>query len=189
MADLLPNSLIGKSEKGKIAIRDRDRSLLPRARSLLIMIDGNKTAQQLAALNQDPEQGFELVKSLVADGFAEVLGPAGAGLSRPVVESASPPRSPLTAAPNMATAAAAGKVAASPIAPAQAPKDLKMACRAAVKYLESIMGPAAESLALQLERCKTVAEFDAKAQEIRRLLAATHSEKRGADFAAAAMLH
>jgi hypothetical protein len=187
MADLLPNSLIGKSEKGKIAIRDRDRSLLPRTRSLLIMIDGNKTAQQLAALNPDAAQGFELVKSLVTDGFAEVLGPVGAGLPRPVIESASPPRSPLTAASNMA-AANASQVAASSTAPPQAPKDLKMVCRAAVKYLESIMGPAAESLALQLERCKTVAEFDAKAQEIRRLLAATHSEKRGADFAAAAML-
>jgi hypothetical protein len=187
MADILPNSLIGKSEKGKIAIRDRDRSLQPRARSLLIMIDGSKTAQQLAAMNPDPAQGMELVNSLVADGFAEVLGTGVASVLRPPTASVATPAAPPTIPP-AATAAATPVLPAQPMAPAAVQKDLKLVCRAAIKYLESIMGPGAEAFALQLEKCKTVAEFDAKAQEIRRLLAATHSEKRGADFAAAAML-
>jgi hypothetical protein len=172
MSEILPSSLIRKTDKGLAAIKDRDRSLQPRARTLLILVDGSKSVEQLAALNQDVQQGLDLIKSLLADGFAEVVA-----LSVRSSEAAVPVNNGIVAAD-----------ANDPPIVAKPAKDLKLVIRASIKYLEGFMGPGAEAMALQLERCKTVDEFDQKAANVQRALASGFSERRASEFAAVAQI-
>jgi hypothetical protein len=73
MPDLDASAILGKTESGMLAIKERDRSLAPRARTLLIMVDGVKSVAQLAALNTDAIQGAALLKQLLETGFVTVL--------------------------------------------------------------------------------------------------------------------
>jgi hypothetical protein len=164
MNALQPNTVLKKTEKGAIAIRDRDRSLGPRARTVLILVDGVKTAAQLSAVGQDAAQGMELIQQLLAEGWIEVAGSAA---------------TPAAAAPSSGGAA--------PVARAAPTRDLKLAIRAACRNLESFMGMGADPLSLQLEKCTSNKEFEAKVREIQQLLTRTHSDKRAADFASAAL--
>ena len=79
--------------------------------------------------------------------------------------------------------------AAAPARPAVSPpaRDLKTSIRAATRFLESMMGPGADNFNIQLERCKTVEEFEAKVQEITLLLARARSVKKAEEFSAAAL--
>jgi hypothetical protein len=49
------------------------------------------------------------------------------------------------------------------------------------------MGPGADPLNIQIERCKSVPEFEAKVQEITLLLARARSVKKAEEFNAAAL--
>lgn len=161
MNELLPNTVLKKTEKGVLAIRERDRSLGPRARTVLILVDGIKTASQLSAVGQDKVQGIELIEQLLTEGWIEMA------------------LSPVPAT----------RVAATPLAPAAPPaaRVLGESIRAACRNLESFMGPGADPLSLQLEKCKTTAEFEAKVHGISQMLVRSHSEKRAASFEAAAL--
>jgi hypothetical protein len=163
MTILHPNTALKKTEKGVFAIRDRDRSLGPRGRTLLILVDGVKTATQLSAVGQDAAQGMELIQQLLNDGWIEVVG---------------------SAAPSAAASSAVSAPAATAVAVPK--RNLNDSIRAACRHLESFMGLGADPLSMQLEKCKSNAEFEAKVQEISQLLVRAHSEKRASDFVAAA---
>lgn len=166
MNELLPNTVLKKTEKGALAIRERDRSLGPRARTVLILVDGIKTANQLSAVGQDKVQGMALVEQLLTEGWIEMA------------------LSPVAATSVAATPAAA---AAPPAAAVVSARVLGESIRAACRNLESFMGPGADPLSLQLEKCKTAAEFEAKVHGISQMLVRSHSEKRAASFEAAAL--
>lgn len=164
MAELNPASLLRKTESGQNAIKERDRSLAPRARTLLIMVDGARSVAQLAALNTDAVQGLALLNQLVLSGYVEVL----------TAEAAPAP------APQLATTAAAAAL--------EPPnRDLKTSIRAATRFLEGMMGPGADAFNLQLEKCTNKSEFEAKVQEITLLLARARSVKKAEEFNAAAL--
>ncbi len=177
MAELNPASQLRKTEAGMLAIKERDRTLLARARTLLIMVDGTKTVAQLAALNADAAQGLELLSHLEQLGFVSVVGTA------PLSAQPASVAAPAVAA--MPTPAHAPAPAAAQVQPPA--RDLKMSIRAATRFLEGWMGPGSEPLCIQLERCKTPIEFEAKVQEIRVLLATARSVKKAEEFGAAAL--
>lgn len=180
MAELNPASQLRKTEAGMLAIKERDRTLLARARTLLIMVDGTKTVAQLAALNADVAQGLELLAHLEQLGFVSVVVKPAAAPTQGAAAAASPsaPSTPVATPPAAAAAAA----------PIRAPvRDLQTSIRMATKFLEGWMGPGSEPLCLQLERCKTSQEFAAKVQEIRVLLATARSVKKAEEFSIAAL--
>ena len=183
---LNPASVLKKTEAGLVAIKERDRTLVPRARTLLIMMDGSKTAAQLAAMNTDAAQGMELLDQLIQSGFAASVDGANAQRGAPMVAPAAAPAAPSkTIAPVAAAVPPSSPVAAPPVS--QPPRDLKTSIRIAARFLEGWLGPVSESFCLQLERCKTSAEFEAKVLEIKLLLASARSVKKAEEFSAAAL--
>jgi hypothetical protein len=188
---LNPASVLKKTEAGLVAIKERDRALVPRARTLLIMMDGSKTAAQLAAMNTDAVQGMELLNQLVQSGFAMPLDSSTASSATAVTPQAvTAPQ--LATKPPGAVPMAVPSPTPAPVAPTLAPRparDLKTSIRAGTRFLESWLGPVSESFCLQLERCKTQQEFDAKVLEIKLLLASARSVKKAEEFSIAALGH
>ena len=185
---LNPASVLKKTEAGLVAIKERDRALAPRARTLLILMDGIKNAGQLAAMNTDTVQGMELLDQLIQSGFAASMDGASAQSAAPKASPSAAPTAPSKPlAPVAAVVPATPPVAASAVS--QPPRDLKTSVRAATRFLEGWLGPVSESFCLQLERCKTPAEFEAKVLEIKLLLASARSVKKAEEFSAAALGH
>lgn len=151
-------ALYQKSTKGAEAIATRQHGLAPRARTLLIMVDGKRGFGQLAQLAGTQEDAEVLLTQLLADGFIEEVAgsqPAAAG-----------------------QAAASGATAAGPAA---AKVSLQDARRFAVRRLTDILGPNAETLCLRIEAARTAQEFNAAVARAVGLM----REFRGAQAAAA----
>lgn len=160
MTDLDPNSVLRKTEVGVSAIKLRDRALTPKSRMLLIVVDGQKSVSDLTKAMPSPDEARQQLGELLSAGFVELLD-----LPKPV---------PATAP--------------SPIksSPAGADDELKPMIRRAARLLEDLLGPDAETLCLQIERCTSHSQFTAKIIEISRIVAAMRSEKKGAEFLLAA---
>lgn len=124
-----------KTSKGQAEIETRAHRLPPRLRGTLIMVDGHRSADDLAKLI--PGDAAAALQQLLADGFIDVFAVLA---DRPP---APPPAEP--AAPRKAASDSA-----SPI------DSLK---REAVRYLNDRLGPAAEGIAIKIERCSSLAEL------------------------------
>ena len=116
-----------KTEKGQTEIETRLFRLLPRLRTALILVDGHRNDGELAKLL--PGDPVATLQSLLADGFIEVLT---------IVEQRAVPR----------TADAAGRTG-SPLA-----SGFEQRRREALRVLNDQLGPAAESLAIRMEKCQ-----------------------------------
>lgn len=167
------HTVLKKTDQGIEAIKHRDRALAARERTTLILVDGSKRLQDLAQACGSLDEALRIGQALVDLGLASVVSGAVA------------PPSP-THAPHAPHAphAAPGNAPAAAAAPAQ---DLRTSTRRATKVLEDLLGPACEPLALQLEKCKSVAELEAKIQELRPVVASMRSEKKAEEFVAAAL--
>ena len=119
-----------KTAKGVAEIETRAHRLTPRMRSALILVDGKRSDAELASMIQ--QQATETLHALAGQGFIEVLtiDTAPAPSAPPVVSAAAPPRPP---APTTAAA------------PAPAAPDLQARRREAVRAVNDLLGPAAES--------------------------------------------
>ncbi|MDP2370145.1 hypothetical protein [Rhodoferax sp.] len=158
MTDLDPNSVLRKTEVGVNAIKLRDRALTPKSRMLLIVVDGGKSVAELIKPMPNPDEARQILGELLTAGFVQALD-----LPKPA-----PAPAPLKTAP-------------------VGPDDtLKPMIRRATRLLEDTLGPDAESLCLQIERCTSHAQLTAKIIEISRIVAAMRSEKKGAEFLLAA---
>lgn len=124
-----------KTAKGQAEIETRAHRLSPRLRALLIMVDGKRDLAALSALV--PQQAEEALNELMGQGFIEAFGDA-------------PPAAP-TAAPSAATAS-------TPSAPS-APLDFEKLRREAVRALTDVAGPAAETVALRMEKARNLDEL------------------------------
>lgn len=163
------HTVLKKTDQGIEAIKHRDRALAPRERTTLILVDGSKRLQDLAQACGSLDEALRIGQALVDLGLASVVS-GGA------------------AAPSPTAAAAAGDAPAAAAAAAQ-PQDLRSSTRRATKALEDLLGPACEPLALQLEKCKSMAELQAKILELRAVVASMRSEKKAEEFVAAALGH
>ncbi|MDZ7861900.1 hypothetical protein [Acidovorax sp.] len=160
-------TVLKKTDQGIEAIKHRDRALAPRERTILILVDGSKRLQDLAQACGSLDEALRIGQALVDLGTGIGGKPGGAA-----------PPSPTTAAASDAPAAA---TAAAP------PQDLRSSTRRATKALEDLLGPACEPLALQLEKCKSMAELQAKILELRTVVASMRSEKKAEEFVATAL--
>ena len=118
-----------KTDKGHAEIETRAHRLLPKLRQALILVDGKKSSDELSKMILEPEA---TLATLRVEGFIEVLATLA---DRP--------------APSSAPAATPARQAASP-------DTLR---REALRFVNDQMGPAAETIALKLEKAKTMAEL------------------------------
>lgn len=119
-----------KTSAGAEAIATRPPGLAPRQRSLLILVDGRRTAGELAKLAAHLGDPPELLHALLALGYVEPL---------PAVATARAP-----------AAADDGVRDGLPLAQARL---------VAVRRLNELLGPGATDLCLRLERTHTAQEF------------------------------
>ena len=125
-----------KTEKGVTEIETRAHRLVPRLRSSLILVDGRKTDDELAQLILVDPAGT--LASLLADGFIEVLATLA---DRPAERKVAPASD---ASSHNGSAGGAS---------------FEALCRDAVRQLTDHLGPAAETVAIKIERSKSLAEL------------------------------
>jgi DNA-binding transcriptional MocR family regulator len=130
-----------KTAKGQSEIATRVHRLTPRLRGALILVDGQRSDADLLQLI--PNEGHATLDHLVAEGFIEAAvtlsdGAPAAGSGEPAGASQRP-----------ADAAGAGRKEPS----------VETLRREAVRMLNEHLGPAAESLAMKIERSKTMPEL------------------------------
>jgi hypothetical protein len=122
-----------KTDKGQAEIETRAFRLTPRLRQALILVDGRKTDDELSRLiAADPAA---TLAALCNDGFIEAIA---------TLADAPEPRKP--------EAAPAAEVM-------RKPASIDSLRRDAVRMLNDQLGPAAESIAMKLERAKSMAEL------------------------------
>jgi len=131
------STLFRKTAKGQTEIETRVHRLTPRLRGLLILVDGKRDLAGLAALV--PQGAEALLQELSAQGFIEAFevasapAPAPAGRVPAPASSAAPPPSPAA--------------------------DFEKLRREAVRAFIDIAGPAAETVALRMEKAKSLDEL------------------------------
>ncbi|MFO1326929.1 MAG: hypothetical protein U1F56_06200 [Rubrivivax sp.] len=125
-----------KTGKGQHEIDTRALRLAPRFRSLLILVDGRRSDEELLQLM--PSAGPEALEALGTLGLIEVIG-------------ITPERPP-----------SARSRAAVPATPdPQSPAGFEQRRRDVVRDLTNLIGPAADTLAIRIERCADVDQLSA----------------------------
>jgi hypothetical protein len=155
------NAIYHKSAKGVEAIATRQHGLLPKQRSMLILL------AKLSAMLGDTVQ---LLDELEAGGFIE----AAAG-PEPAVAVPRPAIQPVTAP--------------SPLAPEAPAISLPDAKRLAVRKLTDAMGPMAEELCLRIEAARTAAEFQTAVARAEGMVRQARGPVTAAAFAAEVAAH
>jgi hypothetical protein len=149
-----------KSAKGQTEIETRTHRLVPRLRTALILVDGHRTDNELAALiGGDATQAF---RTLLEEGFIEVA-------SR-VEERAAPRTAPSAAGPGDA-----GKEFH--------PRAFERRQREAVHALTDQVGPLGEAVAMRLEKCHTWGELLPVLRLAHDVVRNTRGAAAAADFA------
>jgi len=150
-----------KTDKGNAEIETRAHRLSPRLRSALIVVDGKRNDDELRKLIlQDPEQTLQ---QLLEQGFIEVA----------VTVPAKPP------APKPAEVRAEpAAVEAASLSPSQ----LEQLKRDAVRSLNNHLGPMAESIALKIERARSLAELKPLLQTAGQIVLNASGTGAAADF-------
>ncbi len=132
---IMTTTIYRKTAKGQAEIETRAHRLPPRLRGALIVVDGQRSAQDLAKLI--PGDAAACLEQLLADGFIDVFA---------VLADKPPAAAPEPAPAPQRNSAAGG----------QSLDGLK---RDAVRYLNDRLGPAAETLAIKIERSSSMAEL------------------------------
>jgi hypothetical protein len=133
-----------KTGKGAEAIAARLHGLTPRLRSLLIVVDGKKSGQDLLKFAANLGDAQAMLTELIDGDFIEPV--PGSGSTEP-------------AAPAVASAPAAVADASETPAASRPSMPLPEAKRLAVRLLNDLMGPAAESLCITIESAKNPEQF------------------------------
>lgn len=144
-----------KTEKGQTEVETRLFRLLPRLRTALILVDGHRNDAELAKLI--PGDPVASLQSLLADGFIDVAA---------IVEQRSVPR----------TAEPAGRAASAP------PAAFQQRRREALRALNDHLGPAAESLAIRMEKCEDWSHLVPVLQMAQQVLLTARGAAVAADF-------
>jgi hypothetical protein len=146
-----------KTVKGLAEVETRAHRLTPRIRSMLILVDGKRDADDLRALVT--QQADECLQTLSEDGFIEAVGET--------VRNGSVPAGP-----------------ASPVVVPTPVVQIDEMRRAAVRALNDALGPGAESLAVRMERAQTLQELQLLFAQAAKLLAAARGQAAASAFAA-----
>jgi len=151
------STIYTKTAAGQNEIETRARRLNPRARSLLILIDGKRTDAELAGLVQQHDETLAVLLK--------------AGLVEPVA--------------GTATKLSSGRApAAAPTAKAaEAGEDTTALRREAVRAINDLLGPGGESLALRIERAASGEELRAALERAVAYIANARGGGAAAQFA------
>ena len=158
-----------KTAKGIEEIQTRQWRLAPRARSALIMVDGQRQDEDLAKML--PGQALDTLQELLAGGFIEVA-----------MRTAAP------AAPAAPAVAAAPRAASAPVAPAPPPAPaaggatFEQIRAEAVKRLLATVGPVAEDLAIRMERAKDFEALKPMVLQARDTIASIRGQQAANDY-------
>lgn len=146
-----------KTPSGTEAIAARNPALSQRHRSLLILVDGRRSARELASLASGFGDIEELLQPLLNQGFIEPVAPG-----RP------------------ATAAGARAPTAGP----KAPLAFAQARTVAVHRLTDLLGPSASDLCINLEAARSAEEFRAALKRVENILREVVGAQRATQFVA-----
>ena len=138
-----------KTAKGVAEIETRAHRLVPRQRGALILVDGKRSDDELAPLVGS--DAAATLASLLGDGFIEVL----ATLAERAAEAA-PDRVADRASDRRSSGSSGSGGNAAAASSSRAFETLR---RDAVRSLNDQLGPAGETVAIDLERAKTPAEL------------------------------
>lgn len=122
-----------KTAKGQAEIETRAHRLPPRLRGALIMVDGQRSIDDLTKLV--PGDAEATLQQLLVDGFIDVFAVLA---DRPPAPAPAPTPAP---------------------APAKSGGSIETTKRDAVRYLNDKLGPAGEGVAIKIERAKSMAEL------------------------------
>lgn len=154
-----------KSAKGLDEIQTRTHRLVPRLRSALILVDGQRSDADLARLVPD---AADLLATLLQQGFVEPA-PREASPATPV------PRSRTAVPPD-------GRAVVAEERPPVAYRTLQ---REAVRRLTELVGPTAEPLAIRMERAADRQALDPLLLQARNLIAGMRGQRLADEYAAA----
>jgi|GEM_PF-441759 len=159
-----------KTTKGVSEIETRAHKLAPRLRSALIVVDGKRTDEELRALIL--QQPVETVAWLLENGFIDVLMretvprfPPGRPITATTTVPAPPPLPPQQPPRPMPLGnTQPTSLAPAPRAPAAQPAlepALEARRREGLRLLMEQLGPAAESVAVRIEKARNLEELRA----------------------------
>lgn len=165
-----------KTPKGLDEVATRANRLPPRARAALILVDGQRTDDELARLIQ--VNASETLAMLVEQNFIEVTAeavaaPPAAALAPPRLATQPPPK-PIIGEHSTAEA------------PSTMPRayDFRLVQREAVRRLTDMLGPSAETLAMKMESSKDMATLRPLLIQARDLITAVRGKQAAADYIA-----
>ncbi len=167
MAEISLTSILRKTEAGLVAIKQNDRSFPMKARSLLIMVDGVKTLQDLSRFSPDPNSAIDSANVLINAGFVDLV------MTTPTLSQSAKPLAQITAQPQSSQGTA--------------PVDLKTSIRKVTRALQDMMGPSADNLCMQVEKCKNIQELTAKIYQLEPVVASMRSAQKAKEFVAAVL--
>ena len=158
-------TIFRKTAKGVAEIETRAHRLTPRMRSMLILVDGKRDGADLRQLIT--QQADETLQALAEQGFIEAVGET--------VHAAQ------AVAPGAAEAAGAPAAPPPPAAPAQ---DVNVVRKAAVRMLVEILGPSSDTLAVRMEKARTMEELKPLLGQAAKLIMAARGRASAEAYAA-----
>lgn len=165
-----------KTTKGLDEVATRAHRLPPRARAALILVDGQRSDDELARLIQ--VNASETLAMLVEQNFIEVIAeavaPAPAAVPAAPRFATQPPPKPIISEHSTAEA------------PSTMPRayDFRTVQREAVRRLTDLLGPAAEGLAMKMEASKDMATLRPLLIQARDLITAVRGKQAAVDYIA-----
>lgn len=158
------NTLLVKTDKGREALAHRLPELGPRLRSMLIMVDGQRSFSELDKLGSGLGGGAALLEQLLSHGW--IASPEhNAPFRETVPFGDSQPLGERTVLPAAVLDPAVERVASAPSVQPSLP--FAEARRLTVRFINDQLGPPGEALAIRVEGCKNATELQAQLQRIR----------------------
>jgi hypothetical protein len=163
---LNPNTVYRKTDLGTAEIASRKLGLRAELRRLLILIDGKNTVSRLATFVRDPEIE-SLLLELQAVGVIDASDGSAIAL-------------PGAAAAGVANTAMGVSAPDSGMAPTQ--EQFLAARTTSVRFVNDLLGPSAETLALKLERARDAKELREAVNQVKQSLERAMGEAVGQRF-------
>jgi hypothetical protein len=170
---LSPSAIFKKTDAGVTEVNARALGLRAALRRTLIMIDGRNTLAALATIVRGEE-----VEGLIYELQSLGLIDTGGGTATRAAGDLRSAVIPVPAQPVLAPLAVPQETA--PGEPTQ--EQLVGARRAAVRALNDILGPGADSFAIRIEKCRTPNELREQVVQIRQTLARSIGESAAVRF-------
>jgi len=168
-----------KTAKGHSEIETRAHRLTPRLRSVLIMIDGRRSDDDVRKLI--PQYADDTLRLLGEQGFIEMIGITQDLAAARSVNGAAVAR-PMNGVAVARPAEAAPPLPAPPVAPAVSQREFEATRARAVRLFTDMVGPMAEALAIKMERARSPEELRTLVQTAQRIIGNARGGKAAADY-------